>query len=238
MNNHYEGLVIRTAFNNQGWADRCRNPLTDDRCFKCRDGKLFINHGKPVEEDSQGRCEGNPENYPLNHPLDREQLHWCWEQVLCKRYFWGNVRGRWRSTFPGMPVYFVFSKSDGSLTLWGSSTVERIDNTPDKYPPVFFNPFVPFPEDKWIRGLSGKEITGSEWRQGNFRYLDAKHEGYLASLIKGGSRENIAPTRHDNINIELRRDIRDKLEGIAEIEGRQIEDLIREALAKLIRERG
>lgn len=233
-----KGLVIRTAFNNQDWAGRCKKPLSDSQCFKCSEGKLYINHGNPVEEDEQGYCKGNPENYPLNHPFDREQPHWCWEQVLCKRYFWGNVRGKWRSTFPDMPVYFVYPESNGTLTLWGYSTIERIDNEPDKYPPIFFKPFTPLPKNKWIRGLHGEEITGRKWGQGNFRYLEEKYQRYLASLIEGKSRHNVLPQeRHDSISVELRRDIKEKLQKIAEIEGRDVDELIREAIARLIRER-
>ena len=236
--NSKKGLVIRTAFNNQDWAGKCKKPLDDPSCFKCQEGKLFINHGNPVGEDEHGYCRGNPENYPLNHPLDKEQPHWCWEQVLCKRFFWGNVRGKWRSAYPDMPVYFVYPEKNGTLTLWGESTIERIDNEPNQYPPIFFKPFKPLPKDKWIKGLRGQEITGNKWAQGNFRYLEEKHQKYLASLIEGGNRDDtISQRRHESITIELRRDIREQLERIAETEGRNLVDLIREAIAKLIRER-
>jgi len=39
------GLIIKTAFNNQGWAGPCKNPLNDYRCFKCLEGGLYINKG-------------------------------------------------------------------------------------------------------------------------------------------------------------------------------------------------
>jgi len=240
-----KGLVIRTAFNNQGWAGRCKSPLQDEGCFKCKEGGLYINHGNPIEEDEQGNCKGNPENYPLNHPFDTVEPHWCWEQVLCKKYFWGNPLGSWRSAYIGMPVYFVYPEANGTMTLWGYSTIEKIDNEPDEYPPIYFKPFTPLPQEKWVRGLTGDVITGAKWGQGIFRYLDDNHERFLASLVTGEKveetvRQNIQASlgRYDSINVELRREIKQKLEKISDVEGRDIKELIREAIAKFIRERG
>ena len=232
------GLVIRTAFNNQGWAGRCKNPLSDPRCFKCRQGGLYINKGNPiVEEDENGQCKGEPEDYPLVG----DEAFWCWEQVLCKKYFWGNVKGKWRYVFIGMPVYFVYPEVDSTLTLWGYGLVDRIDNEPDEYPPIFFKPFEPLPQERWVKGLNGAKVTGKKWGQLHFRYLDESHEKYLASLIEGKhepGREGIySPLSYDVINIELKRDIKEKIEKIAQTEGREPQELIREAVAKLIRER-
>jgi hypothetical protein len=232
------GLVIRTAFNNQGWAGRCKNPLSDARCFKCRQGGLYINKGNPiVEEDEHGCCKGEPEDYPLV----KDETFWCWEQVLCKKYFWGNVKVKWRYVFVGMPVYFVYPEVDSTLTLWGHSLVDRIDNGPDEYPPIFFKPFKPLPEERWAKGLNGEKITGKKWGQLHFRYLDERHERYLASLVEGkehGRREVDPPSIYDVLNIRLKRDIIEKIEKISRTEGREPQELIREAVAKLIRERG
>jgi hypothetical protein len=140
------GLAIRTAFNNQGWSGRCKNPFSDSRCSKCVQGKLFINWGKPIGEDENGYCKGNP----IDYPLSISEEFWCWEQVLCTKFFWGNVIGKWRNVTPGMPVYF-FYKPDSTYTLWGHSTIERIDNMPDRYPPIYFKPFNPLPENKRVR---------------------------------------------------------------------------------------
>jgi len=230
------GLVIRTAFNNQGWAGRCINPLGDIKCFKCLEGRLYINGGNPVKEDGQGYCKGEPEGYPLDPNA------WCWEQVLCKKYFWGNVKGKWRFVFKGMPVYFVYPELDLSLTLWGHSVIDSIDNEPKKYAPIYFKPFNPLPQEKWIKGLTGEEITGKKWRQLHFRYLDESHENYLSALVQGKRNpppRKVAPfvEAHDTVIVELRRDIIEKLEKIAHTEGREVKDLIREAVAKLIRER-
>ncbi|MBM4147154.1 MAG: ribbon-helix-helix protein, CopG family [Nitrospira sp.] len=234
------GIAIRTAFNNNGWVGSCKNPKSDYRCFKCVKGELLVNFSRPINEDDEGNCKGEiSEDYPLS---EISQL-WCWEQNLCKKYYWGNLKGQWRFAIVGMPVYFFYTEYDRTLTLWGHSHIERIDNNLS-HPTLFFTPFNPLPDDKWIKGLSGKEITGAKWGQGFFRYLDEQHEKYLKTLIEGnGKREIIKKTNYilessDTINIKLNRDIQNKLEKIANNEGRDISDLIREAVAKLIRDRG
>jgi hypothetical protein len=233
------GLVIRTAFNNQGWKGPCKNPLSDSRCFKCKEGGLYINKGNPIEEDADGYCKGEPDEYPLGG-----NVVWCWEQILCKEFLWGNVKGKWRQVTEKMPVYFVYPELDGTLTLWGHSIIERINNDPDEYPPIYFRPFDSMPQDRWVKGLTGEEITGKKWGSLHFRYLDERHERYLASLVEGKgqfeeTRSSIRPSeRLEILDIELRRDIKEKIDKIAHTEGREIKDLIREAVAKLIRERG
>jgi len=230
-----KGLVIRTVYNNHGWAGRCVNPLGDIKCFKCLEGGLYINKKNPIQDEG-GYCKGTPDNYPLDADA------WCWEQVLCKKYFWGNVKGRWRFVFKGMPVYFVYPELDHSLTLWGHSVVDSINNEPVKYAPIYFKPFKPLPQERWIKGLTGEKITGAKFRQLHYRYLDESHERYLSALVQG--KRNTPPPKcgpsveaYDALMLELRRDIKEKLEKIAQTEGREVKELIREAVAKLIRER-
>lgn len=233
-----KGLVIRTVYNNQGWAGKCMNPRSDLKCFKCLDGGLYINQGDPIAEDEKGYCKGKPEDYPLFE----DEPGWCWEQVLCKKYFWGNVKGKWRYVFKGMPVYFVYPEFNGTLTLWGHSVIDRINNDLEEYPPIHFKPFSPLPQDRWMKGLTGKEITGKKWGQLHFRYLDESHEQYLSALVKGI--RNYQPPKnghsteaYDAITVEIREDIKEELEKIADSEGREVKDLLREAVAMLIRER-
>lgn len=237
MKREISGLVIRTVFNNQGWAGPCKNPFKDIRCFKCiQSSGLYINKGKPIVEDERGFCKGDVHNDPLLGDL------WCWEQTLCTRFFWGNVLGKWRFVQEDMPVYFVYSDLDGSLTLWGKSIIDRIDNTPDRYP-IYFKEFTPLPQDRWVKGLTGEELTGKYWKQLHFRYLDNQHESYLSSLIEGNKKvEKITNAIHslddyEITNIKLKRDVKEKLKKIAAEEGREVEEVIREAIAKLIRER-
>lgn len=235
------GIVIRTVFNNQGWAGTCKKPFEDYRCFKCTEKSgLYINKQNPVSEDEKGFCKGDS----MGDPKLGEK--WCWEQTLCTKYFWRNVIGKWRYATVGMPVYFVCSEQDGSLTLWGHSVIDRIDNEVE-YPTLYFKPFEPLPDDKWVRGLDGIELTGEIWKQLHYRYLDERHKNYLSSLVKGkGKVKKLEPAKNsiissdsdETFNFQLRKNIKEKVEKIAHDEGREIEDVIREAVAKLIRERG
>jgi hypothetical protein len=169
----------------------------------------------------------------MGHPLDLLPEHWCWEQLLCtEQPIWGNVRGKWRSVFNGMPVYFVFRELSGTLTLWGHSKIDKIDNSLDEFPLVYIKPFKALPQSKWVTGLTGEKITGREWKQLNYRYLDQDHELYLSSLIKG---ERNDP--YEEVNVQLRKEIKEKLQRIAGIEGREVMELVREAIARLIRDR-
>lgn len=237
MKGKIEGIVIRTVFNNQGWAAPCKKPLDDERCYICKRGILpGINGGNPIEENN-GICYGAFGGYAI--PEDK----WCWEQTLCSEFFWRNIRGKWRQASRGMPVYFVFSEIDKRLTLWGRAEVDSIDNNL-VLPTLLFKPFVPLPENKWIHGLTGEEVSGEQWRQGHYRYLDDKHESYLSSLVEKGVKSKkkdiptITSTTQDTLELKFREDIMDKIEKIAFKEGRDVKDLIREAVAKLIRERG
>lgn len=232
MKGKFAGLLIRTVFNNQGWAAPCKNPFKDVRCFKCVQGVgLYINKGNPIEEDENGFCKGDVHNDPLLGDL------WCWEQTLCTKSFWGNVLGKWRYVQAGMPVYFVYSNLDGSLTLWGKSIIDRIENTPERYP-IYFKQFKPLSQDNWVHGLRGKELTGAHFKQGLFRYLDERYEKYLNSLIEGKGKLDYSLEDLASLSIQVRRDIKEKIERIADNEGRELEEVIREAVAKLIRERG
>ena len=93
-----------------------------------------------------------------------------------------------------------------------------------------------------MKGLTGEEIVGKKWKQLHFRYLDESHEKYLSALVRG--KRNPPPPKdvhsvevYDALMVELRRDIKEKLEKIAQNEGREVRELIREAVAKLIRGR-
>lgn len=238
MNGKKEGLVIRTVFNNQGWAAPCKNPLKDHQCYICVKGLLpGINDGNPIKEDAKGDCYGDFGGLVV--PEDK----WCWEQTLCSKYYWRNIKGKWRYAKVGMSVYFVYSEIDKSLTLWGQAIIDTIDND-HQSPTLNFKPFKPLSQNKWVYGLTGKELTGEHWKQGHYRYLDAKHEAYMSALVERGEKHeiknNIIPPSgaYEQFDMQLKRDITEKLEKIAHMEGRDVKELIREAVAKLIRERG
>ena len=234
------GLVIRTVFNNQGWAGPCKNPLTDQQCYICVKGVLpGINGGNPIEEDAEGYCHGDFGSYAV--PEDK----WCWEQTLCSEYYWRNIKGKWRYAKVGMPVYFVYSEIDRTLTLWGKAIIDKIDNK-HPLPTLHFQKFKPLPQKIWVYGLTGEELTGEHWKQGHYRYLNPRYETYLADLVKGGEKREtkiesnamLSSGAYEKLDIHLRGDIRNKLGKIAQSEGREVQELIREAVAKLIRERG
>jgi len=232
------GIVIKAAFNNQDWAGPCKDSLKDPRCYQCVKGIVFVNWGRPIEEDENGFCKGEIRNNEL----------WCWEQTLCTKYFWGNVLGKWRHAQVGMPVYFVYSEPDHSFTLWGKSVIDRIENDLKPYPTLYFEPFKPLPQDRWAKRLKGEDITIARklWLQGRYRYLDNEREAYLASLVEGkGEPPNkqarisiLSEDYYENLNVRLRRSVIGELEGVADKEGREVEEVIREAVAKLIRDRG
>lgn len=247
-----EGLVIRTAYNNQNWKNKCYRPLSDPRCFKCIRGFLFINRYQPVKEDSQGYCIGeNP--IPLSNLTD--QTIWCWEQVLCTHYLWGNPIGKWQNAKIGMPVFFVYQEPDGTYTLWGYSTIKEIHNEIEvnkqrnEYPYLIFEPFEPLPEEKRVKYLTSFELVGTErWNMPFYRYIDGERVNYLFSRMRGevahmdfsvvSDKKLITSKSEIPIRLNLKREIFEKLNRIAETEGREIDELIREAVAKLIRERG
>lgn len=150
------GMVIRVAFNNQNWADKCKDADRDRRLFKCRE--QVVNTSYKV--DKNGNC-----------------LAQCWESTLCKECFWESVIGSFASKAQGS-VFFVYSDIDNSLVLWGKSKVKKIDGNR-----VYFEKFKPLPPERWIKGLSPKDVVGKNWRQGTYRYIDAQGESKLNDLI-------------------------------------------------------
>jgi len=245
------GLVIRTVYNNRDWRDKCIRPLADPRCYKCRSGFLYINAGNPIREDPNRYCAGDPAHFLFN--LFNEHV-WCWEQALCRHYFWGNPIGEWGHAYPGMDVFFVYQEPDRTYTLWGRSKISEVHNEIEvnenigQYPYLIFEPFEAFPENRRVIGLTALELVGTtRWNMPFYRYIDQKRVNYLLNLIEGGPRivqpveggyHVVQRELYQELRITLRRDIIERLNQIANIEGRQIEELIREAVARLIRERG
>jgi len=232
------GIIIRVAFNNQGWVGPCQNPLKDPQCYQCTEGRVYVNSGKPIKEDENGFCKGDTQDGQA----------WCWEQTLCTKYFWGNAIGKWGPrAYSGEKVYLVYRERDGSYTLWGRTKVDRIDNEAKDYPKLYLEPFKPLPKDKWVRGLSDIDLTGKLWLRPNFRYIDNKREAVLDSLIEGGAPEQkfkeqpriSPPSQADymTINLRLKRNVMERLEKFAHSEGREVEEITREAIAEWLKGR-
>ena len=87
-------------------------------------------------------------------------------------------------------------------------------------------------------------MVGAEWRQGRFRYIDREQELHLEKLIKGETSEitqggaiTTPPSGTSILNIEVSPHINERLEKIARQEGRQKDEIIREAIAEWLKER-
>jgi len=212
------GIVIRTAFNNQEWVGPCKNPLSDPRCYQCTEKRINVD------------CTS------------------CWEQTLCTKYFWGNPQGKWgHRAYSGQKAYLVYRERDGSYTLWGRTKVDRIDNEAKPYPTLYLKPFKPLPEARRIKGLSAIDLTGKKIGQGTYRYIGPEREALLDSLIEGGLPEQkfreqpkISPTSqvdYTTINLRLKQNVIESLWKVAHTEGREVEEIIREAIAEWLKGR-
>jgi len=232
------GIIIRTVFNNQGWAGPCKDPYNDPRCYRCIEAEVNVNNKKPLRVNRNGFCEGDIQDGEL----------WCWEQTLCtKRSFWGNPQGKWgHRAYPGEKVYLVYIEHDGSYTLWGRTQVDRIDNLATPFPKLHLKPFEPFPEGVRVRGLSAIALVGRKWGQGSFRYIGGEREAFLDAIIEGkppksnsdeGPRNSSSVANYTTITLRLKANVAARLEKIANSEGREKEDIIREAIAEWLRGR-
>jgi len=231
------GIIIRTVFNNQGWAGPCKNPSNDPRCYQCIEGRVYVNGGKPITVDDNGFCKGEIQ--------DGEP--WCWEQTLCTKYFWGNAIGKWGPrAYPGEKVYLVYRELSGLYTLWGWTKVHWIDNNAKPCPNLYLEPFKPLSDDKCVRGLSAIYLTGRKWGQGTFRYIGSEREAILDSRIEGkppipnfqdGSKNSSSVADYMTVPLRLKVNITERLKRIAESEGREIEDIVREAIAEWLKGR-
>ncbi|GAH39891.1 unnamed protein product, partial [marine sediment metagenome] len=151
------GIIIRTAYNNNNWAAKCKNANRDRRLLKCK--TEVVNTGYKV--DKNGNC-----------------LAGCWESTLCTKFFWVGAGGGAFSKRAQGNVFFVFLDIDNSYVIWGTSKVRKIVGNK-----VYFDKFKPLPSERWIKGLSSTDIVGQKWAQGTYRYIDARKESKLKELI-------------------------------------------------------
>lgn len=228
-------IVIRVAYNNKNWEAPCKTPGKDNLCWLCFKDILEIIQPKRTDEVCTGHC---------------------WEQHLCTEYKWGcTPKGRKYGdrTRSGMKVFFVFKQPDGNYALWGKTTVHSVDDElvekgrDDEvgFAFIHFNPIELLPRDKWVRNLSDVQLVGAKWLQGRHRYINTEQDDYLEQLIEGKVPEKrtevIATTLLSNsisLNISVTPNIHKRLESIANEEGRQIDEIVREAVAEWIKERG
>jgi len=227
------GIVIRCMYNNQGWKAPCIKLGEDPECEPCFYPLVQI---RPPKRDDK-ICSGH-----------------CWERYICTDYRWGcypkgNTFAR---AYKGMKVFFVYKHFAGDYTIWGTTRVVSIDSEPmqtskdfeDGFKFIHFEPFEQLPKEEWVSGLSDKQLVGAEWRQGRFRYIDREQELHLEKLIKGETSEitqggaiTTPPSGTSILNIEVSPHINERLEKIARQEGRQKDEIIREAIAEWLKER-
>lgn len=228
-------MIVRVAWNNKDWKAACDEPGKDPFCWYCFQGLLQIE--QPKKDDFI--CSGD-----------------CWERRLCKEYKWGaNGQGKvfGKNAYPEEAVFFVFKQPDDLYTIWAKTTITSVDTAPMKstyiyengYAFVHFQPFEPMHKEKWVKNLSDVELVGKRWLQGRFRYIDNNQETYLDQLINGEvsvksvktifDKTNIGNTDEVVISTAVAPIIYKKLEDIATNEGRAVNELVREAIAKWLK---
>ena len=229
------GVVVRVSYNNRNWETSCKYPGKDSLCFICYEDKLRIE--RPGENDEV--CKGS-----------------CWEQDLCVNYEWGCTpeykQFNSRKAYKGARVFFTFRQPDGNYTLWGQTTIQAVNVKPiRKSNPneghyeyfLRFAPFKPLDKDKWVKNMTDRELVEAKWRQGRFRYITAEREAILERLIEGSVPEkpgaiNPAILPSDIIlNIAVTNTMHTRLRSAANEDGRQIDEIVREAIAEWLRRR-
>jgi len=198
------GMIIRVAFNNRNWMGKCTNADRDPRLFKCRDGSCCVQGTKLTKMVIvYQRSVGN------SH--------------LCKEYRWrkhGKILIESRAE--GL-VFFVFPDVDNSLVLWGMSKIKEVKGNE-----IYFDEFKPLPPEKWVRGLSSKDLIGKHWGSGLYRYIGPDKEAKLKELIKESKLKWIK-SKDETFEDSIETEITDK-------EGKKIlrKHLVRERSSKLV----
>ncbi len=228
------GIVIRVLYNNQNWQAPCEYPGKDTLCSQCFEGKVNIRPPKQNDEVCSGLC---------------------WEQGLRTNYEWGcTPKGRKfnsRKAYQGAKVFFVFRQPDGNYTLWAKTTVESVNVKPRRalagheegyHQFMRFNAFKPLP--KLTTGLFAKQLVGKDWRMGRFRYITAEQENHIEGLIVGTVPEKAAessttvlPPSKIPLNLVVTPTMYSRLESAAKEDGRQIDEIVREAIAEWLKGR-
>jgi hypothetical protein len=234
----FMGLVIRVLYNNQNWQSPCKRPGMDGLCQACLRENKNLDIKRPSKSDEV--CQGL-----------------CWERDLCTNYEWGcTPRGRefGSRAYKGKRVFFVFQQPDHKYTLWGRTTVDSVNVPPKRTLTghevgynswMRFTAFNPLLRDRWVKDLSDIDLVEEMWKQGRYRFISASKEAELENLMKvtesGKSTEsstNALPISGTIVRLELAPTIITRLKKAANEDGRLPEDIIREAIAGWLRERG
>ncbi len=226
------GIIIRHMYNNQMWSAPCKRPNEDTSCSLCFNPNVNIRG----PELADAVCSGQ-----------------CWEQELRTSYEWGCATGRGfgNRAHPGMKAFFAFKQQNGTYTLWGRTTVRSVNVPPmgklhsakERYANyIRFDSFEPLPREKWVNNLTAKELVGAEFRMGTYRFITAYQEDRLEKLIEGAGLQK-APEKSDTVlshiklKLVLTPTMYRTLESAANDDGRQIDEIVREAIAEWLRRR-
>jgi hypothetical protein len=232
-------IVLRVLHNNSQYSAKCTLP--DPLCWKCLEARRDLDQGKPLKL-----------NITPPRPNDTKCSGACWERDLLKYRDWGSDQD-FRRVLPGMKAYLVFEQKNDKnkigYCLWGSPTVEVVNQSTAreisqdsrvKYGYwIHFKPFDPLPREKWSRVLSDRDLVGSSWRRGFYRYIyDEGRQAFLDKLALGipyeeASRELTPITSVDKMagGSLLAPHIEQKVQEIADNHGRTRDEIIRQAVA-------
>ena len=231
------GIVIRVLYNNQNWKSACVHPFRDSLCQKCF-AKTNIDIERPSQNDEV--CTGL-----------------CWERDICINYEWGcTPKGKkfGRRAYKGVNAFLVFQQPDNKYTLWGVTKIDAVNVPPkrklidheiDYKQWISFVSFEPLPIEKWVRDLKDIDLVDEQWRQGRFRFISSEKEDELYRRIERKSREtpNHGQTtasltnEEQTLTIAFAPNIHNSLVEVSNSEGRQIVDIIKQAVAEWLRGR-
>jgi uncharacterized protein (UPF0264 family) len=152
-----------------------------------------------------------------------------------------------------MKAFFVFRQPDGRYTLWGRTTVESVNVPPTGKTEsvkagytdyMRFAPFDPLPRDKWVKDLTDIDLVDKPLKQGRFRYVTATKEaqleqriGGLAPVMQAERAAAVSPRGDIAVNLTVTPTMFGRLESAANEDGRQIDEIIREAIAEWLKSR-
>jgi hypothetical protein len=232
------GIIIRVLYNNREWKSPCSHPGTDTLCQKCF-AKDSLDIKSPSRDDEV--CSGL-----------------CWERDICANHEWGcTPKGRkfgYRAQ-KGIKAFFVFQQPDHKYTLWGATKVDRVNVAPKRelkdheigyYFWITFAPFDALPRDKWVRNLKDVDLVDQKWMQGRHRFITSEKETELEKRIEGTkwkerfSDPGVPLPQRENMRVAVTfaPNIYRSLVEVAKAEGRQIEEIVKEAIAEWLRARG
>ena len=237
-------LLLRVLYENSKWREKCLSPFTDPLCWKCQEARRDLDQGKvtklnitPPEIDDVGdkRCSGR-----------------CWEASLAKDFEWGSDK-HFRGLLPGMKVFLVFEQKNNNTKkieycIWGSTIITHI-NVPQLAHPdssykywIRLKEFEPLPHEKWSNPMSDKDLLGTKWGQGFYRYIyNESHVAFLEKIVSGvpieeaGIKLNLVPPAVKTKNVLLSANIEEKIKEIANSQGRTRDDIIRQAVAEWLK---